>query len=211
MLQNNSRTLKPLRKPNIPLGTIEVSFNREATAKLTEPGPAPVSKNITVTTPSSSVSDAVERVAKMKIQEVEKQLQVQAEASGNVAAKPQSLAKMKIDIIKNHQANKGKVGPTVAAAAAPKPWLLHFPIEKPVGEPFEVIVQCLVAPARAWVMVASYEAECDKLLNNINQQLGAAGEPVKYEQIQVDDIYAAPYESLFYRVVVLEKVRSIAM
>ncbi|EDS38065.1 conserved hypothetical protein [Culex quinquefasciatus] len=151
MWQNNARALKPLRKPNIPLGTIEVSLDREATAKLTEPEAEPVSKEITVTTAStSSVADSVERVAKMKLQEVEKQQQVEVNGSG---VKPQSLAKLKIDIIKNHQVNKGKVGPVVAAAAAPevkvapqqpKPWLLHFPIEKPVGEPFEVIVQCLV-------------------------------------------------------------------
>lgn len=202
MLQNNDRALKPLRKPKIPLGTIEVALNREATAKLSEPEQVePVPKSIT----ANPLADAVERVAKAKIQEVEKQVED--------AGRPQSLARLKIDIIKNHQqmttANKAKVAATpevkVAAAAQPKPWLLHFPLEKAVGEPFEVIVQCLVAPARAWVMVASYEAECDKLLNNINQQLGAAGEPVKYESIQADDIFAAPYENWFYRVVVLEK------
>lgn len=205
MLQNNDRALKPLRKPKIPLGTIEVALNREATAKLSEPEAAePVSKGVVAAAPANPLADAVERVAKAKIQEVEKQVED--------AGKPQSLARLKIDIIKNHQqmaaANKAKVvAPEVkvASAAPPKPWLLHFPLEKAVGEPFEVIVQCLVAPARAWVMLASYEAECDKLLNNINQQLGTAGEPVKYEAIQVDDIFAAPYENWFYRVVVLEK------
>ncbi|KAL1375741.1 hypothetical protein pipiens_004597 [Culex pipiens pipiens] len=44
------------------------------------------------------------------------------------------------------------------------------------------------------------------LRNDINRQLGTAGEPVKYEEIQVEGIYAVPYENCFYRVVVLEKV-----
>ncbi|KAL1397947.1 hypothetical protein pipiens_009354 [Culex pipiens pipiens] len=191
MWQNNARALKPLRKPNIPLGTIEVSLDREATAKLTEPEAEPVSKEITVTAaPTSSVADAVERVAKMKLQEVEKQQQGEVNGGG---VKPQSLAKLKIDIIKNHQVNKGKVGPVVAAAAAP---------EVKVAPPTKA---CLVGSNRAWVMLASYEADSDKLLNDINQQLGAAGEPVKYDEVQVEGIYAAPYENYFYRVVVLEK------
>lgn len=196
MLQNNDRALKPLRKPKIPMGAIEVSLNREATAKLSEAD----SKEVP-TTATNTLADAVERVAKAKIQEVEKQMEE--------AGKPQSLASLKIDIIKNHQqmaaANKAKVAPVEVKAVQQKPWLLHFPLEKPVGESFEVIVQCLVAPAQAWVMLASYEVECNKLLNNINQQLGAVGEPVRYEQIEIDDIFAAPFENWFYRVVVLEK------
>lgn len=54
-------------------------------------------------------------------------------------------------------------------------------------------------------MLTRYEADCGKLLNVINQQLGAAGEPVKYKEILVVGIYATPYEN-WYRVVVLEKV-----
>ncbi|EDS43752.1 hypothetical protein CpipJ_CPIJ016603 [Culex quinquefasciatus] len=46
------------------------------------------------------------------------------------------------------------------------------------------------------------------LRNDINRQLRTAGEPVKYEEIQVEGIYAVPYENCFYRVVVLEKIAS---
>ncbi|KAL1404472.1 hypothetical protein quinque_008759 [Culex quinquefasciatus] len=46
------------------------------------------------------------------------------------------------------------------------------------------------------------------LRNDINRQLGTAGELVKYEEIQVEGIYAVPYENCFYRVVVLEKIAS---
>ena len=75
--------------------------------QLTEPDPVPVSNKIT--SKVSAVSETVERVAKLKMQvavENQQQLEMNVNEGGAAASKPQSLARLKIDIIKNHQANK---------------------------------------------------------------------------------------------------------
>ncbi|XP_058453750.1 uncharacterized protein LOC131431855 [Malaya genurostris] len=236
MLAIGGRSLKPLRKPNIPLGTVEVSVNREATSTLTgiEKGTIHMKEpthNITVIAPTF---DCEKRVSAMKIEEVYQEeanitksnskpdLPVSPQSQSE---RPQSLAKLKLEVLKNHQmmtktneklslnSNQSKdvcSGPIVAANM-PKYWLEPFPLEKQDGELFEVIVQCLVNgnSKRLWVILASHEAVCEKLLRDIQSQLVRNGEPIKYEQIEVNDIFAAPYEcDYYYRVIVLEKVNS---
>lgn len=226
MLVNNGRSLKPPRKPNFPVGSVEVSVAREATASLpdgcdnvpekSEPDGSPSKKanNITVT------ADCVKRMSKMKIEEIPQRNTVSElkPKKQNGAEKPQSLANLKLEMIKNHKkfvdlkeaaaASGSQEGASPAVNKQRNNWLLHFPLDKPEGEFFEVIVQYVVANQRkqCWVISADHETQCDKLLRDINGQINPQGTPVKYEDVQVDDIYAAPYEGLYYRVVILEKV-----
>ncbi|XP_055597063.1 uncharacterized protein LOC129747072 [Uranotaenia lowii] len=209
ILANNSRSLKPLRKPNVPLGTIEISVNRENTFKPVEKAveakttsPTKTTTNIQITAPSASNE---KRSSQVKIEEVSE--------SSTVPEKPQSLAKLKLEVLKNHQSNKKKND-----AAKPdesdrnqqrKPWLFPFPVDKKNGEPFDVIVQCRVPDQQNafWVIQATHETQCDKLLRDIHSQLNTkAVQFIEYDKIQVDDIFAAPFEDIYYRVVILEKV-----
>lgn len=224
MLANNGRSLKPLRKPNFPMGSVEASVGREATASLpdgsdNEPAQngsaSNTVSNITVTT-----SDCEKRMSKMKIEEISQHSTAKESAkpkSPVCAEKPQTLANLKLEMIKNHKkfiesCQDAAAASPVDASAAPNKqrnnWLLHFPLEKADGEFFEVIVQYVVPNRRnqCWVISADHDTQCDKLLRDINGQINPKGDPIKYEDVQIDDIYAAPYEGFYYRVVVLKKV-----
>ncbi|XP_058820578.1 uncharacterized protein LOC131682827 [Topomyia yanbarensis] len=239
MLAIDGRSLKPLRKPNIPLGTVEASINREVTSKFNntsndESHFKSSAHNITVTAPST---DCEKRFSAMKIEVFQEKsnvnhsssiqdISVSKEERPESPQKPQTLAKLKLEVIKNHQMMAKAAGKTQLAAAtssqskldcavpavganSPKYWLEPFPLEKNDGELFEVIVQCIesTTPKRAWVILASHEAVCDKLLRDIQSQLNRKGEPITYEQIEVNDIFAAPFDGdVYYRVVILEKV-----
>lgn len=220
ILLNNKRSLKPLRKPNIPHGTVEVSVNREATANLSrdctssDPTNTPPSspQNVTVTIQSNGEKS----YSTSKIEELSPASANKFESALNKSSP--TGARQKLHTIKtHHQAHSPKViTPTVpedtsaqaASGNLTRPWLLHFPLERKVGEPFEVIVQYIVPdePKRFWVILACHEAQCDKLLRDIHGQLNTNSESPKYDQIEIDEIYAAPFEEVYYRVVVLGKV-----
>ncbi|XP_053696103.1 uncharacterized protein LOC128743533 [Sabethes cyaneus] len=213
----SGRSLKPMRKPNIPIGTVEISVNREAISKFvnTEDEPCEAAKNIAITAPTA---DCNKRYSAIKIEEIPRAGTIhQAKSASPVIEKPQTLAKLKLEIIKHHQMMAKDVEKALPSTAKsepnnqPKPWLQPFPLEKKDGEPFEAIVQCLVGnkPNRIWVIMASHETECEKLLREIQGQLNRKNEVVRFEQVEVDDIFAAPYEDdVFYRAVILEKIGS---
>ncbi|XP_062705567.1 uncharacterized protein LOC109432555 isoform X2 [Aedes albopictus] len=228
MLANNGRSLRPLRKPNFPMGSVEASVGREATASLPDGCDNEQEDKVesngsvsnTVSNITVSTSDCEKRMSKMKIEEIGQNGMVKESAKPKNpvgAEKPQSLANLKLEMIKNHKKYvencQGAAAALPAGGAPPSNkqrnnWLLHFPLEKADGEPFEVIVQYVVAnrPNECWVISADHETQCDKLLRDINGQINPKGDPIKYDDVQVDDIYAAPYEGLYYRVVILEKV-----
>lgn len=224
IMANNGRALKPMRKPNFPMGSVEASVDREATASLPdgcengldrkEPSggsPSKKAQNIVVT-----AVDCEKRMAKMKIDEILQHNNMnEANATDIVdAVKPQSLANLKLEMIKNYKKNLERTIATVPSGTAPgtvkqrKDWLLHFPLEKAEGEFFDVIVQYIVPkqPKRCWVISGDHETQCDKLLRDINGQINPKEDSIKYDSVQVEDIYAAPYEGLYYRVMILEKV-----
>ncbi|XP_055545078.1 uncharacterized protein LOC129730077 [Wyeomyia smithii] len=233
LVATGGRSLKPMRKPNIPIGTVEVSVNRKSISKFVDTdGKASgdeTAKNISIT---ASTSDCIKRYSSMKIEEIpragpnpsgtnlfkgqpepnqEKLAQQQVKPASPEVQKPQTLANLKLEIIKHHQMMSKTAEKVVRPelSSQQKPWLEPFPLEIKDGEPFEVIIQCLVGnkPNRVWVIMASHETECEKLLRNIQAQLNPKGETLSFDQVNVDDIYAAPYgDGIYYRAVILEKI-----
>lgn len=211
MLKNNGRSLKPLRKPNIPMGTVETSVNRETISKLSncnadnsEPEDIDCSvKDLRITV----IEDCEKGFTRPTIEEIP---QSKSRSWNLNAPKPQCSTNREQDI-KQVAAKSEPVPDTCAPVVTnnqTKPWLLHFPIGVKDGEFFEVIVEYLVPnqPKQVWVILATHEVECDKLLRDIHGQLNPNGELIPYDHIQPDDIYAAPFEDIYYRAVVLAKV-----
>lgn len=216
-LNNNARSLKPLRKPNFPKGPHGeiLAVDHEAPVLLQDERKKPEAAtsssekapNITIST------DSEKRMAKMSIDDIPERSvingQIPAESDQE---KPQPLSMLKLEIVQNHLANHKKmmdrVGAIASASKQRETWMLHFPLEKADGEMFGVVVQCVPVdhPKRCWVILADHETQCDKLLRDINGQVNPEGKPVRYDDILVDDIYTAPYEGFYYRVVILEKV-----
>lgn len=176
--------------------------------KKPEASSSDMAQNITIST------DSEKRMAKMSIDDIPERSvitdQIPAESEKE---KPQPLSMLKLEIVQNHLANHKKmmdrVGAIASASKQRETWMLHFPLEKAAGEIFEAVVQYVVAdqPKRCWVISADHEPQCDKLLRDINGQVNPNGESVKFDAIQVNDICTAPYEGIYYRAVILEKVR----
>ncbi|XP_055643588.1 uncharacterized protein LOC129779870 [Toxorhynchites rutilus septentrionalis] len=219
MLQNNSRSLKPLRKPNIPVRTVEMSVNRENTAKL----PHGNGDNNDPKDGHNSVKElritAAEDCDKPFTRPTIEEISPSEQSSHFDKPKSHFLATRKLEIVQRKQtatksdnsmkeSEPNACAPATTANSQTKPWMLHFPITVKDGEFFEVIVEYVVPdqPKRAWVILASHEVECDKLLRDIHGQLNPNGDLIAYDAIQLDDIYAAPFEDIYYRAVVLAKI-----
>lgn len=199
-LINNGRSLKS----NYPMGSVEVSVGRKAIESI--PDEERKSDGVSsMKAQGMSVSEMVENVrrgSKMKIEDVsQSNMTVGCEPAESVAEKPQTSTELKPDTV---QCPKN----IVSANKHCQPWMLHFPLEKADGEVFEVVVQHVVVkqPALCWVVLSDHESQCNQLLRDINVQVDPREKPLNYDDMQVDDVYSGPFEGVFYRVVILEKV-----
>ncbi|XP_065095769.1 uncharacterized protein LOC135717560 [Ochlerotatus camptorhynchus] len=197
-LVNNGRSLKS----NFPMGSVEVSVDRKATDSIPdeekESDGAPSMK----TQDMFDMVENVKRVSKMKIEDVSQRDMINGCKSAEyVAEEAQTLTEFEPGMVQSPK----KI---VSANNHCKPWMLHFPLEKADGEVFDVVIQHVVVnqPMLCWVVLPDHESQCNQLLRDINVQIDPSAKPVKYDDIQVDDVYTGLYEDLYYRVVILEKI-----
>lgn len=213
-LNNNARSLKPLRKPNFP-GPGEVLSVEHAAPVLLRDEKKKPEANSPEKTPNITITmNSEKRMAKMSIDDnPERSVINYQKPAESEEEKPQPLSTLQLEIVQthleNHKKMMDKAGQIASASKQRETWMLHFPLEKTDGEVFEVVVQYVVPdqPKRCWVISADHETQCDKLLRDINGQVNPNGEPVKFDVIQVNDICTAPYVGAYYRAVILEKVR----
>ncbi|XP_065083783.1 uncharacterized protein LOC135705858 [Ochlerotatus camptorhynchus] len=204
LLANNGRSLTPLRRPHFHMGPVGASVNRDVKGLPSEP--TEKARNITVTMESE------QRMVKIKAKDSYQKNAIEdlrpAECAANT---PQMSAKLKLEMLKQHKKVDKADRVVESTNKQCKTWMLHFPLEKSEGEMFGVVVQCVPAdqPKRCWVILADHETQCDKLLRDINGQVNPEGKSIRYDDILVDDIYTAPYEGFYYRVVILEKIDSV--
>lgn len=214
ILNNNARSLKPLRKPHFNKASVQLlSAEHDAAAlplngtnepELVSPKKA---NNITITMVSEK------RMAQMSIDDSpDRNANFEQKPTESDGEKAQQLSQLQLEIVENHRENSqnivDKAGIMVAPGKQRETWMLHFPLEKADGEVFEVVIQYVVEhqPDLCWVVLTDHETQCDKMLRDINGQVNPNGEPVKFDDIQVNDIFTAPYMDIYYRAVILEKV-----
>lgn len=100
-----------------------------------------------------------------------------------------------------NQSDRPAASPPQPSASVTGPWLTPVPID---GNEFvDVIVQYVAPNGVAWVSQAKHETDCNNLLRMINRTLNAASTPDPVE-IKVGALFVAPFEDVYYRVVVVE-------
>lgn len=101
------------------------------------------------------------------------------------------------------------IEPSLPATKQLQNWTRPFPIEE--GKFIKAVVQyvCPETYDICWVMLSEHEVECNKLLKGIHRAVGTSTPSCQPNDIQLNQLYAAPFEEVYYRAVCIEPLNAI--